>query len=67
LYLFSPVCQGKQEKLPHTPKNGHNPPMTEAELRKIAEYVDEIAHGLHEWDYRPPVGNPSPKKVISTV
>ena len=30
--------------------------MTEAELRKIAEYVDEIVYGLHEFDYRGPSG-----------
>ena len=38
--------------MPHTPEIGYNHAMTESELRKIAEYVDEIVHGLHEWDYR---------------
>lgn len=28
--------------------------MTESELRQIAEYVDEIVHGLHEFEYRGP-------------
>ena len=26
--------------------------MTESELRKIADYIDEVVHSLHEWDCR---------------